>query len=64
MGVEPEVRRIGKYKSAGDQLLREDMSEAQREQLVGPGRLGWVGCWCCLVWRGDDSRAVGSAWCV
>lgn len=33
VGVEPEVRRIGKYKSAGDQLLREDMSEAQREQL-------------------------------
>ena len=33
MGVKPEVRRIGKYKSAGDQLLRADMSEAQREQL-------------------------------
>lgn len=32
-GVEPQVRRIGKYKSAGDQLLREDMSEPQREQL-------------------------------
>jgi len=34
-GVEPEVRRIGVYKSAGDQLLRRDMSEAQREQLAG-----------------------------
>lgn len=33
VGVEPEVRRIGKYKSAGDQLLRSDMSEPQREQL-------------------------------
>ena len=33
-GVEPEVRRIGKYKSAGDQLLRRDMSEPQREQLT------------------------------
>jgi protease-4 len=33
VGVQPEVRRIGKYKSAGDQLLRADMSEAQREQL-------------------------------
>jgi protease-4 len=26
VGVSPEVRRIGKYKSAGDQLLRSDMS--------------------------------------
>ncbi|KAI3438408.1 hypothetical protein D9Q98_000839 [Chlorella vulgaris] len=34
VGIEPEVRRIGKYKSAGDQLLREDMSEPQREQLT------------------------------
>ncbi|KAL4444953.1 hypothetical protein ABPG77_004003 [Micractinium sp. CCAP 211/92] len=34
VGVEPEVRRIGVYKSAGDQLLRTDMSEAQREQLT------------------------------
>lgn len=33
MGVEPQVRRIGEYKSAGDQLLRRDMSEAQRRQL-------------------------------
>ena len=28
-----QVQRIGKYKSAGDQLLRRDMSEAQKEQL-------------------------------
>lgn len=34
VGVEPEVKRIGKFKSAGDQLLRKDMSEAQREQLT------------------------------
>ena len=34
VGVEPEVRRIGKFKSAGDQLLREDMSAAQRLQLT------------------------------
>lgn len=33
VGVEPEIIRIGKYKSAGDQLLRKDMSDAQREQL-------------------------------
>lgn len=26
IGVDPEVRRIGKYKSAGDQLMRSDMS--------------------------------------
>eukprot|EP00892_Ulva_mutabilis_P012513 jgi/Ulvmu1/9634/UM054_0066.1 len=32
-GVEPQIKRIGKYKSAGDQLLRKDMSEAQKEQL-------------------------------
>jgi protease IV len=29
--VEPQIRRIGQYKSAGDQLLRTDMSSAQRE---------------------------------
>jgi hypothetical protein len=28
-----QVKRIGKYKSAGDQLLRKDMSDPQREQL-------------------------------
>lgn len=28
-----QVRRIGEYKSAGDQLSRSSMSEAQREQL-------------------------------
>ena len=34
VGVEPEIKRIGEYKSAGDQLLRADMSAAQREQLT------------------------------
>ncbi|BDA50409.1 Protease 4 [Coccomyxa sp. Obi] len=34
VGVDPNIIRIGKYKSAGDQLLRKDMSEAQREQLT------------------------------
>lgn len=34
VGVDPNIKRIGKYKSAGDQLLRKDMSEAQREQLT------------------------------
>lgn len=33
IGVEPQVQRIGKYKSAGDQLQRTDMSEAQKEAL-------------------------------
>ena len=34
VGVDPNIKRIGKYKSAGDQLLRRDMSEPQREQLT------------------------------
>ena len=34
IGVEPQVERIGKYKSAGDQLDRRDMSDAQREVLT------------------------------
>ena len=33
IGVEPQIQRIGKYKSAGDQLARRDMSDAQREAL-------------------------------
>ncbi len=33
VGVAPEVERIGKYKSAGDQLARTEMSDAQREML-------------------------------
>lgn len=42
VGVEPEVRRIGVYKSAGDQLLREDLSAEQREQ-VRAQVWGWQG---------------------
>ncbi|KAG2448920.1 hypothetical protein HYH02_006268 [Chlamydomonas schloesseri] len=33
VGVEPQVKRIGAYKSAGDQLLRRTMASEQREQL-------------------------------
>lgn len=33
IGIEPQVERIGKYKSAGDQLARSDMSSAQREVI-------------------------------
>lgn len=33
IGISPQVERIGKYKSAGDQLARQDMSDAQREVL-------------------------------
>ena len=33
VGVEPQVQRIGAFKSAGDQLLRTDMAPEQREQL-------------------------------
>ena len=31
LGVEPQVQRIGKYKSAGDQFNRTSIAEAQRE---------------------------------
>lgn len=31
IGIEPQVQRIGKYKSAGDTLNRYNISEAQRE---------------------------------
>ena len=34
IGIEPQVQRIGEYKSAGDQLARRDMSAAQREVLT------------------------------
>lgn len=34
VGVQPQVQRIGKYKSFGDQLMRKDMSEANREMLT------------------------------
>ncbi|KAJ3694775.1 hypothetical protein LUZ60_000152 [Juncus effusus] len=34
IGVEPEVERIGKYKSAGDQLARKNLSEEVREMLT------------------------------
>lgn len=34
VGIEPEVQRIGKYKSAGDQLTRKSMSEANCEMLT------------------------------
>ncbi|KAK4426913.1 Serine protease SPPA, chloroplastic [Sesamum alatum] len=34
IGVEPQVQRIGKYKSAGDQLTRKSISEENREMLT------------------------------
>eukprot|EP00249_Psilotum_nudum_P018445 c26807_g1_i2 orf=111-1544(+) len=34
LGVEPQIQRIGKYKSIGDALSRKDMSEANREMLT------------------------------
>lgn len=33
-GVTPQIQRIGKFKSAGDQLSRKDMSDANREMLT------------------------------
>ncbi|XP_030521610.2 LOW QUALITY PROTEIN: serine protease SPPA, chloroplastic [Rhodamnia argentea] len=34
VGIEPQVERIGKYKSAGDQLTRKSMSEENCEMLT------------------------------
>ncbi|KAJ1280842.1 hypothetical protein BS78_04G263100 [Paspalum vaginatum] len=34
VGIEPEIQRIGKYKSAGDQLARRSMSNEVREMLA------------------------------
>ncbi|XWS51278.1 hypothetical protein CRYUN_Cryun12cG0163000 [Craigia yunnanensis] len=34
IGIEPQVQRIGKYKSAGDQLSRKTMSEENCEMLT------------------------------
>lgn len=34
LGIEPQVEKIGKYKSAGDQLTSRTMSEDNREQLT------------------------------
>ncbi|KAM7479781.1 hypothetical protein LguiA_027994 [Lonicera macranthoides] len=34
VGVEAQVQRIGKYKSAGDQLTRKNISEENREMLT------------------------------
>ncbi|KAM0018992.1 putative peptidase S49, ClpP/crotonase-like domain superfamily [Helianthus debilis subsp. tardiflorus] len=34
IGVEPQVRRIGKYKSFGDQFTRKNISEENREVLT------------------------------
>ncbi|XP_062222122.1 serine protease SPPA, chloroplastic isoform X2 [Phragmites australis] len=34
VGVEPEIQRIGRYKSAGDQLARRSMSNEVREMLA------------------------------
>merc|ERR1712176_1758187 len=47
IGIEPQVQRIGKYKSAGDQLLRKNMSDAQRtvsERLVESIYDNFVSC--------------------
>ncbi|CAI9754118.1 unnamed protein product [Fraxinus pennsylvanica] len=34
VGVEPQIQRIGKYKSAGDQLARKTISDESREMLT------------------------------
>lgn len=35
VGIEPQVQKVGKYKSVGDQLTRKTMSEENREMLTG-----------------------------
>lgn len=47
IGVDPQVERIGKFKSAGDQLGRKDMSAEQRsvlESLLSQMQDMWVSC--------------------
>jgi protease-4 len=34
LGIEPQVEKFGKYKSAGEQLTRKTMSEDNREMLT------------------------------
>ncbi|XP_060204887.1 serine protease SPPA, chloroplastic isoform X2 [Lycium barbarum] len=34
VGIEPQVQRIGKYKSAGDQLMRKSISDENREMIT------------------------------
>ncbi|XP_070027611.1 serine protease SPPA, chloroplastic isoform X2 [Nicotiana sylvestris] len=34
VGIEPQVERIGRYKSAGDQLMRKSISDENREMLT------------------------------
>ncbi|KAI3688832.1 hypothetical protein L2E82_46697 [Cichorium intybus] len=34
VGVEPQIQRIGKYKSMGDQLTRKNISDENREVLI------------------------------
>ena len=34
MGLEPEVQRIGKYKSYGDRITQKTTSEEKREMLT------------------------------
>ncbi|OIT38868.1 PREDICTED: serine protease SPPA, chloroplastic [Nicotiana attenuata] len=34
VGIEPQVQRIGRYKSAGDQLMRKSISDENREMLT------------------------------
>lgn len=47
IGVEPQVERIGKFKFAGDQLNRKDMSMEQKhvlENLISQVQEMWVQC--------------------
>lgn len=52
IGVSPQVERIGKYKSAGDQLSRKHMAPEQRETLISildDTHSFWMQSVCCAV---------------
>ena len=61
VGVEPQVQRIGEFKSAGDQLLRRTMSTPQRQQLSELCACRWQEQHACSAdagtWGGFTSRS-------
>lgn len=45
VGVQPELVRIGKFKSAGDQLLRSDMSVRRLISPLDSMSMSWFAVW-------------------
>ncbi|CDF33259.1 unnamed protein product [Chondrus crispus] len=61
IGVAPQVERIGKYKSAGDQLARRDMAPAQREvinSLLGETHNTWTKSVCEAIGISESELAA------